>query len=258
MQLGRALQIDNEVGAMVGISIEASLTQPLLRKLDQLSAKDCQTLQQICMEFLSQPSPQVGLLEAERKWLKAGLSDTRDLLKKEGPAAVARAFGLSEETAKRYSAFLPKTDDGIDQLFGQMESAYDTQWERVAAEYRKPSWERQRIQVEGGGDLGSLVAGLLVPGYNDLDEGFTKEAARIQLLACHAAIRRYQWEHERCPETLSQLGLGRTAIDPFTGKEFLYEAKENAYTLHALHSEIMDTDDAALSNSKTPLTVTRE
>lgn len=256
MRLGRAVQMDTLIAGLVGIAIEAITIQPLADHLDQLTARDCQALYQICLEWLQQPNPQIGLLQAEQRWLRISLAQMARKVKEQGPESVAKDLGIDPRTVRENDMLIPKTPEGIDQLFQQAIKSYDRQIGRVMEELRKPPWQRQKIEPEQGSDPGSVLAGLVMPAYNHVDQAYIREAAKVQMLACHAAIRRYQWEHNKLPSGLEILDLGQLATDPFTGITFRYEVKGKRYSLTAAGSEAANPDDPRAVNGRVPVTLT--
>jgi hypothetical protein len=82
---------------------------------------------------------------------------------------------------------------------------------------------------------------------------FTHYTAMAQLLACHAAIRRYRWEHDRLPRDIQTLQLGDTATDPFTGKLLEYEPSGANYRLASAGPAHRAYDD--LPAGRTPVTL---
>lgn len=256
IRFGRVVQMDTLIAGLVGVAIEAITIQPLAQHLDQLSQRDTVTLYQICLEWLNQPNPQIGLLRAEQKWMRASMAEMADKLKKEGPGPLAKDFGVDDKMLEQYSAFIPKTPEGIDQLFAGVIKSYDSQMERVAAELQKPSWQRRKIDPDTPTDPASYLTSMLMPAYFQVDQSYQKEAARVQLLACHAAIRAYKWEHDRLPSSLDELRLGQLATDPFTGITFVYQVKGTRYSLTAAGSEATNPDDPRAVNGRVPVTLT--
>lgn len=256
MRLGRVIQMDTLVAGLVGVAIQAIVIHPLAEHLDQLTARDCQTLYQICLEWLSQPNAQIALLQAEARHLRATFAQLVEKARREGPEAAARDLGVDEEQVRANVALIPKTPGAIEQVFRDAVKAYDEQMLRVVEELRKPPWMRRKLEPVRGADVGSALAALLMPAYQHVDQAFIKESARVQLLACHAAIRRYRWENNRLPSGLEQLNLGPLATDPFTGATFRYEVKGKRYSLTAAGSESSSMDDPRVINGRVPVTLT--
>ncbi len=77
LQLGRAVQTDTLVAGLVGTAIGSRAVSATAAHLDQLSARDCDLLLQICTESLSRPSPVEAVLEGERRFGRQALEETR-------------------------------------------------------------------------------------------------------------------------------------------------------------------------------------
>ncbi len=58
-----------------------------------------------------------------------------------------------------------------------------------------------------------------------------KQRLQIRLLKAHAAIRRFQWEHDRPPHTLAELEDKTLVLDPATRTPFQYKVEGDTYTL---------------------------
>ena len=85
-------------------------------------------------------------------------------------------------------------------------------------------------------------------GLSDRDQEDLKNIARyrtvaVRLLATHAAIRKFRWEHDRLPKTLVELGKNPLFIDPGTENDapFLYRRNREGYTLQSL--SLLGTDE---------------
>lgn len=256
IRLGRAVQMDTLVAGLVGIAMSTLCIQPLSQHLDQLSARDCATLSQICLEWLNQPNPQMALLAAEQRWMRTSLAALRDQVKQGDVAGAAKQLGLSDETLKEYQAFIPKDPAQVDVLFNQAIQRFEEHLQKVVAELQKPAWERKLPGELKPEDAGGYLASFLIPSYSLVNNRFTREQAQIQLLACHAAIRRYKWEHDRLPGSLEELRLGNLALDPYTGSPLRYQVKGQRYSLTAAGVEAQNSDDPQAVGGRVPVGLT--
>jgi hypothetical protein len=87
-----------------------------------------------------------------------------------------------------------------------------------------------------------------------VSQGYTREQAQVRLLACHAAVRRYRWEHDRLPSSLTDLTLGDLAIDPFTGQPLKYMVRGKRYELTSAGPPA-DADDRQAVDGRKPVSV---
>ena len=79
------------------------------------------------------------------------------------------------------------------------------------------------------------LEGIVSEDYNGYGETQLQERKqmriRLQLLDAHLLIRRFRWEHDRLPRTLSELQNPKRMTDPVTGKFFNYKTDGETYTL---------------------------
>lgn len=256
IRLGRVVQMDTLLSGLVGIAISTLCIQPLGRHLDQLSARDTAVLYQICLEWLNQPNPQVAIFASEHRLTKIALAGMREQVKRGDVEGVVKQLGLKRDELKDLEAIIPRTPEAIDALFLQAAERYDAYSLTVMAELRKPAWERKMPEPLKPEDPGGHLASMLIPSFQHVDNVYTREQAQIQLLACHAAIRRYRWEHDRLPSSLDELRLGTLAIDPYTGSPLRYEVKGKRYSLLAAGAEARNLDDPGVVNGRVPVTLT--
>jgi hypothetical protein len=233
LRLGQAVQTDTLVGGLVGVAIGAIGVRSLGEHLDQLSARDCERLFQVCLEWLRQPDPQPRLLEIERRVMTGVIADTAARLRA-GDASALAQLGLEGESLQQAQAFVGALPPGaLDALERQTNAYLETLFVEVMTELKKPAWQRDfaRLEPEQDGTPIPQIAGLLLPAYGQVDRAFAREQAHVRLLAAHCAIRRYRWEHDRLPENLEVLNLGELALDPFTGETLQYEPRGRTYRL---------------------------
>lgn len=241
LRLGRAAQTGPVVTGLVGLAISALSIRPVGGHLDQLSARDCELLYQVCQEWLRLPDLSPQALEAERQFARRALAEN---WKKE---RVEELVGLSgqeaqppDEESRRARQLLPElkrlkasSPEGYRDLRTQVEERFDQIYVRVQAEWKKPAWERSGVEAPEDASLaGRLVAAMspvaiIGPACNS----YTREQAQVRLLACHAVIGRYRWEHDRLPASLAGLTLSDLAIDPFTGRPLKYTVRGKGYEL---------------------------
>lgn len=211
LRLGRVVRTDSLLTGLAGTAISTACLKSLGRYLDRFSAPDCETLFMICREWLAQGDPLPSILEAERK---VGLDSV----------AKMRGQAAAEPGAN---------PEAVNALFAGMEKSLGEFYDQLAVEIRKPSWKRGPLPVPkpAEDDPGAAVVAVLVPALQQALDKHTQEVAMVQLLACHAAVRRYRWEHDKLPPSLTELQLGELILDPFTGMPFKYEPQGIRYRL---------------------------
>jgi hypothetical protein len=240
-RLGTAIQTDTLLSGLVGTAILAITTRGLAGHLDQLSAHDCDLLYQACLERLREPDPSLRMLEAERNAGKILVGEIR-----QGKVDPALIFGAGEsaepedeEDARTRQAVADlkrlkrsSTEEYTAQL-SRVETALDQWYDRTLAEWRKPAWQRSTPALPEGGDLAARLATAIAPASMLSQAGFkyAQVQAETRLLALHAAIRRYRWEHDGLPASLDDLNLGELPRDLFTGQPLKYEVRGARYRL---------------------------
>jgi hypothetical protein len=126
--------------------------------------------------------------------------------------------------------------------------------DRQILELGKPAWERATVSVPEDGSVGAQLAKTLLPSLDRASLGYTSQEARIGLLACHAAIRRYRWENDRLPDNLAALNLGELAVDAFTGQPLQYERQGVRYRLTSA-GPAADANDPKAVNGRRPVSI---
>lgn len=256
MKLARAVQTDTLIAGLVGIAIGTTCLRPLAQHLDQLSARDCVMLHQICMECLDQPSLFASVLRSDLKGTLSSIGKMRDEAKKGNVFAAAAALGINGEMLKGQAESIPQTPEEIDAAFTQIAARFETVFQGIMAEYAKPAWERRLTLPDQQKDFAGALVSQLMPSYEQVDRAYTREGAQVRLLACHAAIYRYKWEHDRLPGDLNVLNLGELARDPFTGLLLQYEVRGKRYSLTSAGAPSTDPDDPRAVNGRVPVTLT--
>ncbi|MBC8104468.1 MAG: hypothetical protein H7Z41_17975, partial [Cytophagales bacterium] len=71
--------------------------------------------------------------------------------------------------------------------------------------------------------LAGLLTGIVLPDLSRARRTFTRRRTEFQLLAVHAAIRRYRWQNDRLPERLEDLVLNDLLADPYTQQPLQYK-----------------------------------
>ena len=230
LRIGRVVRSDSLLTGLAGMAISTGCLKSLGRYLDRFSAPDCETLFLICREWLAQGDPLPPIVEAERK---VGL----------GSLAKLRAQAAAEPGAK---------PDDVNPLFAKMEKSLGEFYDQLGTEVRKPAWQRGPLPTPkmADDDPGAAIVGLLVPALQQAMDRHTQEVAMVQLLACHAAVRRYRWEHDRLPPSLPELEIGDLILDPFTGTPFKFEPQGTRYRLTSAGPRAKADDPDAVDGRK--------
>lgn len=269
LRFGGALHGDTLISGLVAIAVEAIVVSPIGRHLEQLSAPDCERLFELCQDWLRQPTPLPGVLQGERRLQKDELALIASGVQKDPKGALeSRFFGPNDpeedsaeaRQSRQLLADLQKqyghSGDAYAPLFRDVEKHIDDHFDSLRRELAKPAWEQTRIDPAADGSLaGRFIAQLGLGVFQLSGEKYAGREARIRLLAVHAAVLRYRWEHDRLPVSLEDLHLGELLTDPFTGQPLKYEAQGKRYRLWSL-GPLADADDPKAVDGRRPLTLT--
>jgi hypothetical protein len=135
-------------------------------------------------------------------------------------------------------------------VFDEAAAKLGAKYERAANNFRKPVWDRGELEMLPADDTpsGVIASELFLPSAQ-ISDRYGREQALVQLLGVHGAIRRYRWEHNRLPESLEVLKLGRLATDPFTGTPLSYKKlDEKAYEVYSVGP--LDRGEEAVQGSR--------
>jgi hypothetical protein len=252
--LGRVVQFDTLIAGLVGQAIGSIGAQTVAMHLGQFSARDCEMLYQACLEELAQPDLLSSILEGERRF---GKNTLRSALEAPPGPTFEDAFGMDDPESRRLGRDLRQqasTAEARAALLEDYNRRIDDFYDRLLDETARPAWERATIEPPADGSLAGRLVSLLAPVFNGVGNAYTRGTARDRMLACHAAIRRYLWEHDRLPESLAALDLRELAVDPFTGDPLQYQLFGRRYRLISAGQPATDDDPQAV-NGRRPYSV---
>lgn len=249
LHLGQAVQTDTLISGLVGVAIGTIGIKALGAHLDQLSARDCEQLYRVALEALATPDPQPRLLAIEHAVTRKTLQECLAKVKTTGASGIKTILGLDDASAAAADAYLRTLPDAeLDRLGQEMLTRLDQHEQQLQDELRKPPWQRQRLDgqfASDGGIAAKFVEGFLPP-VDRVGERYSQDQAHLRMLACHCAILRYRWEHDRLPASLDELRLGELAQDPFTGQPLEYQAQGRRYTLTSVGPTATSDDPRAV------------
>jgi hypothetical protein len=265
LQLGQAVQTDTLIAGLVGMAISTIGMTSLGEHLDQFAVRDCDAVLKLCQEWLQTTDPMPRLMEIERVTLGTSLTS----LRQKGAREFIDGVGLTatiettddssaREEAQRRSAeireLFSRSPEQVDAVLAAVRQQVEAHHARQLAELQKPGWERARLRLKGYGTLAGYLAEHLAPSFDLVSDRALTEETRVRLLAIHAVIRRYRWEHERVPPDLATLKAGDLAVDPFTGHLFQYELVDRGYRLRSVGPPAAKDDPRAVSG-RSPVTL---
>lgn len=260
MRVGQVVQLDTLTAMAAGDRIGADCTRPIGEHLQQLSARDVETLHQLCLEWLRQPGSEQRVLEAERRTVLMTLEKFRSRSVSK-PAPITPLDPDEDEETRRARQLASELREVLtsapavrDQFFAETGKQIDGYYQQLQTEFRRPYWERRYPEFPREGSLPARFAATLISNPSGVGEIQARCEARMRLLACHAAVLRYCWEHHKAPATLTELNLGDLAIDPFTGKVLEYRPMGRRYRLVSAGPETPENPNAV--GGRLPFTVT--
>jgi len=260
LRLGQVVQTDTLISGLVGVSISTMCINTLGEHLEQLTPRDCEQLYRICLEALTVPDSQARILAIEHAVVRREVIALVGKVKKGDLKGVQAILGLDDDKFAGIAGYVGRLPESeLDRLANSALSHIDRHHQRLQDELRRPFWQRQRsqLEVEPAGDPSAMFAGLLLPATGMVNDRYTQDHARLRLLACHCAILRYRWEHDRLPPDLATLRLGELALDPFTGEMLDYRPLgSGAYSLTSV-GPTTNSDNPRAINGREPVSVIR-
>lgn len=257
LRLGQVVQTDTLISGLVGIAIGTIGIKGLGGHLDQLSARDCEQLYRVTLEALAVPDPQPRILAIEHAVTRRTLQECVAKIKQNGASGIKSILGLDDQSAAAADAYLRTLPpDELDRLAEDMLTRLDGYHQQLQEELRKPLWQRRRMDGEFAAD-GSIAAKFVegfLPAIDRVGERYAQDQAYLRMLACHCAILRYRWEHDRLPGNLDELRLGDLVLDPFTGAPLEYVAKGRHYTLTSV-GPTANSDDPRAVGGRIPASI---
>lgn len=232
LRLGSAIQKQTLIAGLVGIAIDGTVLNMIAQHLDQFSVRDCDGLIALAREWLAMPDPASALIGADQDAVLGILDRARV-----DPQGFMDAAGWTPEEkdqAQQFLANLTLQDPGaVDKLANDLAFLMSARYAAFQEELRKPYPLRSPVPPVPTDTLVGMVFYRMgiEPAYERASDRFVTDQTQIQLLAVHAAIHKYRWEHECWPPSLGVLSLGTLALDPFTGRPFAYRVTSSAYEL---------------------------
>lgn len=270
LQIARAVKGDVLIGGLVGRVIDQIVLTRIARHLDQMSARDCDRLLRLARENLTLPDPTPVTLDTERR---ATLSAINSLRNSSADSWLDDFFGETEDEQPDplNAAFRALAADPVrlEQVVSAAESRVNTFYDALIAAQRLPPYQRPEVAQLAAGEAQTIPANVeaanarlsgalvdmflpVVPGAVDR---FDQVRVQLQLLGVHAAVRRFRWENDRLPESLSDLRLSAAlATDPYTGAPLLYERTgDAAYTLQSAGPPQRDENGKIVPGKRAPI-----
>ncbi len=235
LRFGYRMQSNTLINGLVGVAVEAIVLKGFAAHLDQLSEYQCSHLQRLVEDWLESPSPATLVLTDEKQTSLRLLENKRNDFK--GLEQVLNQATSNEEQPNADTQALLNhlktnpTEFGpaIDRAKTLVAAYFDS----VIANLKQPAKERKSIQEIKEKSPGGALCNLIAPMLSNVVDKYDQNQATIRLLGVHAAIRRYKWEHNFLPNSLSDLHIGHLTDDPFTGDTMKYQKNGATYDLYS-------------------------
>lgn len=260
LKLGYLIQSDTLISGLVGIAVDAIVLQRLARHMDQWSARDCERLVALANEWLNQPNPVARVFAAERDMALRMVGKLRsDANAVQEITGGLDDFGLEDDPRARELAKQIKENPAVvGQMLDRTTERIRSHFDALLASLRLPYWERPPMEEARGDSPYDILYEMLIPAMLAAMDRYAQEQATVQLLGVHAAIRRYRWEHDRLPNSLDELKVGRLAIDPFTGQPLVYRRIGDSYELYSAGPLDRGTEEKPPSGGRVPVYLPRK
>jgi len=255
VEFANRIQLDTLISGLVGIAIETTIEKSFAQHLDQLSYFDCDALQEVVRDRLHDESPAARIFAREVSLMCTMLDQSRskvgnvvhtqDIGSEDAPTSAPIRALLERLTThpEELSAAITTVETKIKQNY-----AIATDNVSLPVDKRKPY-----LHDTSNSPDAALFNALSVEPGNIVDR-YSTCRSKLYLLALHALIHKYRWEHAALPGSLDELHRADFTIDPMTGKPFTYVVKGDTYTLSGMGSVKRDENGESL-NQRDVLTV---
>jgi hypothetical protein len=258
LRLGRLIQTEALISGLVGIAIDTIAVKPFGEHLGQLSAKDCDRVVALARQWLRMPSGAATMIANEKQFTLNIL----DRLSRDPNAVaglVAENAGVSDTLSAEILAVNLKDPSALKGILAQATDIVRSHYDQAIANADLPPWEQKELQPHNKASLAGRIVDILLPFLPRISERYTSERVLLQMLGVHAAVRRYQWEHDALPNSLNELKLGSMAVDPFTGKLLDYKRTgERTYELSSVGPVERDDENKPIPGHRTPIQMPRK
>ncbi len=240
---------------ITGQNLEALLITPIAKQIDYFSAKECKLIAQVLRNAESNSSVykqcKIHDWESDRKELdevlKNPLGDNSrisDLFNDPvtGEMSPESAEGKSDPHDTEMIAKVKKeisTPEGLKAFTKRVTDKFEALREKDVKELDKPLWEQNDVasEIDSNNDFDYRIIDRFTSVFSPLV--VQKYEARRQMLSLHLMLRVYKLKVGRYPKLLEELG-NEMIIDPFSGKQFIYQFQGDTYRLYSVGQDGYD------------------
>lgn len=242
------------IGWLTGRAIDQVSLGTLTRHLDQLSIYDCDKLATLADDWMRSSDVIPLLLIKEKRSIQKLLAEQRAATKlafaKGGTPLIGGDVPVEfqGQNAADFDRAMAEASMRVDSEFEQLLLSLTLPYpERIAAKQLPPTKFTLADRIVQTSFL------FIDPIRNLVNDGGRKQQAQAKLLACHAAILHYRWEHLQLPAALTALKMGDVILDPYSGKPFHYEPTATGYLLESVGPFARDEEGNQLSTKRLPI-----
>jgi hypothetical protein len=255
-QMARNLQGDAVIPYLVGVALEAIIHVPIIREMDFFSAHECREMARTLIESERTPDRFPSVIEGEL----ASAFQTLDQLLPEQPQGTSplqmleQLFGFElgdEEEKERHRREKEQLLGQLTQLLKQprayqrlrMDIRHEIvkAWQAMADAAALPGGRYREVELKEY-DTNTLFGSLMeiftpLPAFVRV---YWETRTRRRLMVAHLLLRAYRLREGRYPDSLEPLDLQELAIDPFSGRPFIYRLSGARYLLYSVGADGKD------------------
>jgi hypothetical protein len=253
LRLGYHVQSEAFISGLVGIAIDSIGLVSIARHIPQFSVRDCDRLLLMMRQWLEIPAPELQVIASERdsivNILRKGRNDKQKLYQLF--AIITPDMEQSNPPSKLQKAIANLDTDTsviVDGAIEKIVKLYDAS----LANLKLPFWKRTKVELIDDRSLAYDLAEMITMSPSVVSDRYVNIQAQLHLLATHAAIRKFRWEHDRLPKSLDELKRERDEgllTDPFTGEFLVYKPDGETYELYSTGIPERDADGKIISGS---------
>jgi hypothetical protein len=224
LDFGHRIQFDSASGGVMGTEIVGILLEQFSQHLDQLSAYHCDEVRRLAEDFLGIESPAAHLIVLSRdsklNLLDANRSDPQGFL------AALDDVGLAP-----VKAYLTAHPAAVNAVLDEAENRIKAMYNQALLNMRLPVAQRKPFADDNPTAPGAVLFRSMTSDPEKLLNRYTKEQTQLRMLAVHALIHHYRWDHNTLPKGLAELGIAGLVKDDLNGNDIVYAREGDRYTL---------------------------
>jgi len=237
LRLGYHVQSSSFISGLVGIAIDTIGMNSLAKHIPQFAVRDCDRLILVLGNWLKLPPPEIKIIATERDTIVNILRKNKgDNQKLHELFAVMPSDDDEPIPPSKLQKVLENLDTDTHTIVEGAIEKINKMYNDSIENLKLPFWKRTQIRMVDDGSLAYEMADMMTMTPSTISDRYTQVLAQMQLLAVHAAIRKFQWENDRLPNALDELKRERNdgiLTDPFTGEFLVYKPDGERYELYS-------------------------